>query len=57
VTRDSTADNLRPIVPIWRAANDRTILLWLRGTYRKYTDYDLDVVGLLPSPRGAPAKP
>lgn len=48
VTRDSTADNLRPIVPIWPEAGDRRILLWLRGTYRRYTDYDLDVVGLLP---------
>lgn len=48
VTRDSTADNLRPIVPIWPQAGDRTLILWLRGTYRRYTDYDLDVVGLLP---------
>ena len=49
ITQDSTADNLRPIVPIWNNAGDRTILLWLRGTYRRYTDYDLDVVGLLPT--------
>lgn len=49
LTRDSTADNLRPNVPIWPAAGDRAIVLWLRGTYRKYTDYDLDVVGLLPA--------
>lgn len=48
ITRDSTADNLRPIVPIWPEAKGRTILLWLRGTYRRYTDYDLEVVGLLP---------
>ena len=48
LTRDSTADNLRPIVPIWSAARDRAILLWLRGSYRSYTDYDLDVVALLP---------
>jgi hypothetical protein len=48
VTRDSTADNLRPIVPIWNEAAGRRIVLWLRGTYRKYTDYDLDVVALLP---------
>ena len=50
VTQNSTADNLRPIVPIWTAARDRTILLWLRGTYRRYTDYDLDVIALLPGP-------
>jgi hypothetical protein len=48
LTRDSTADNLRPIIPLWPEAIGRQILLWLRGTYRKYTDYDLDVVGLLP---------
>lgn len=48
VTRDSTADNLRPIVPNWEEANGRIILLWLRGEYRRYTDYDLDVLGILP---------
>jgi hypothetical protein len=48
VTRDSRADNLRPLVPIWPEAGGRSIVLWLRGTYRKYTDYDLDVVALIP---------
>lgn len=48
ITRDSRADNLRPIVPMWADARGRAILLWLRGTYRSYTDYDLDVVGVLP---------
>jgi hypothetical protein len=46
VTRDSTADNIRPVVP--RAPGREPIVLWLRGTYRAYTDYDLEVVGLLP---------
>jgi hypothetical protein len=46
LTRDSTSDNLRPIVP--QAEAREPILLWLRGTYRTYTDYDLEVVGLLP---------
>ena len=45
VTSDSTADNLRPIVPIQEAG--KTTLLWLRGDYRAYTDYDMDVVGLI----------
>ncbi|MHC5005547.1 MAG: BNR-4 repeat-containing protein, partial [Planctomycetota bacterium] len=45
VTRDSTADNVRPVVPAWSAR--RTALLWLRGEYRTYTDFDLDVVLLL----------
>ncbi len=47
VTRDSIEDNLRPIVPI--CANGRSPLLWLRGTYSMYTNYDLDVVGLFNS--------
>ena len=46
VTRNSTADNLRPIVP--RTEDRRELLLWLRGRYRSYTDYGLEVVGLLP---------
>jgi hypothetical protein len=46
VTRDSTSDNLRPVVP--PTDSREPILLWLRGTYRTYTDYDLEVVGLLP---------
>lgn len=45
ITRDSTQDNLRPIVPI--CDKTRSILLWLRGTYSIYTNYDLDVVGSL----------
>lgn len=45
ITKNSSADNLRPIVPKW--SNDKTALLWLRGEYRKYTDYDLEVVGLI----------
>jgi hypothetical protein len=45
VTKDSTADNIRPVVPIWKSK--RYALLWLRGTYRTYTDYDLAVVGFI----------
>jgi hypothetical protein len=45
VTRDSTVDNLRPVVP--RSPGRDPIPLWLRGTYRSYTDYELEVVGLL----------
>lgn len=44
VTRDSTDDNLRPIVPAW---DEGIILLWLRGTMTSYTRYDLDVVGIV----------
>jgi hypothetical protein len=45
VTSDSEVDNLRPIVP--RSDGRHSVLLWLRGTYTAYTDYDLDVVGLV----------
>jgi len=47
ITRDSTVDNLRPIVP--PSDGRERILLWLRGTYRTYTDYNLEVVALLPT--------
>lgn len=45
VTRDSTIDNIRPLVPVWNSP--KLVLLWLRGTYRAYTDYDLAVVGVI----------
>ena len=45
LTRDSTVDNIRPVVP---RASGEPIVLWLRGSYRSYTDYDLELVALLP---------
>jgi len=50
ITRDSTADNIRPIAPARKGGP--SILLWLRGTYMSYTKYDLDVVGII-----GPAEP
>lgn len=44
ITFDSTVDNLRPIVPAWD--DEHTALLWNRGNYSTYTNYDLDIVGL-----------
>jgi hypothetical protein len=44
VTYESSVDNLRPIVP--RNANGTTILLWIRGKYNSYTDYNTRIVGL-----------
>lgn len=41
LTRDSTVDHIRPVVP--EDSKNRTVLLWLRGEYRSYVDYDLDV--------------
>jgi hypothetical protein len=43
ITQDSATDNLRPIVP--RPGNEgRRVLLWLRGNYRAYTDYQQELV-------------
>jgi len=43
VTGNSTVDNIRPIVPKWD--DKHTALIWLRGKYVAYTNYDLTVVG------------
>lgn len=43
ITKNSTQDNIRPIIPEWE---DGTILLWCRGTYTTYTNWDMDIVGL-----------
>ncbi len=43
ITQNSSEDNLRPIVPEW--TTEQIFLLWLRGEYRAYTDYSLEVVG------------
>ena len=45
VTRDSTLDNLRPIVPK-ASAGGRRALLWLRGKYVSYTNYQQELVGV-----------
>lgn len=42
ITQDSTADNIRPVVPRWQSR--RVALVWLRGVMRHYLDYDLEVV-------------
>jgi hypothetical protein len=42
VTSNSTLDNLRPIVV--SDGGSRKVLLWLRGTYRAYTDYQQQVL-------------
>jgi hypothetical protein len=45
ITQNSEVDNLRPIIPI--GGEDRRVVLWARGTLKTYTDYDLDVVGII----------
>jgi hypothetical protein len=41
ITRNSTVDNLRPVVP---KSDGPRILLWLRGVYSTFSEYDLEVV-------------
>ncbi len=51
ITENSTMDNVRPLVPEWD--DPRTALLWLRGTYTSYAQWNTEVVGLiLPGPDG-----
>jgi len=45
ITKDSPVDNIRPIVPVWDGS--RTILLWMRGTYTNYCDYNTQIVGMI----------
>lgn len=42
LTSNSTADNLRPIVPKWTPGS--TALLWLRGDYHTYRNYHTQVL-------------
>lgn len=45
ITANSRVDNIRPIVP--SRDNGHTALLWLRGSYYTYVNYDLDIVGVI----------
>lgn len=49
ITKDSNTDNFRPIIPPGASPRDRktTVLLWFRGTYRSYTDYSTEIVGVI----------
>lgn len=45
VTQNSTVDNLRPIIPDWNS--EKKAVLWMRGDYTTFTNYDLAVVGII----------
>lgn len=45
LTKNSTVDNIRPIIPVWES--DQRVVLWLRGSYTTYTDFDTQVVGVV----------
>lgn len=44
ITSNSSQDNLRPIVPKWNS--QKTVLLWFRGKYQTYRDYQTELVML-----------
>lgn len=44
LTQNSTADNLRPMVPA--GENSHTAVLWFRGNYQTYRNYQTEIVGL-----------
>ena len=48
VTENSTADNLRPIVPLHHGRTE--CLLWFYGTYNSYTSFSTQVLGRLGEP-------
>ncbi len=45
LTKNSSVDNLRPIIPAWES--DSRAVLWLRGSYSSYTDFNTQVVGVV----------
>lgn len=45
LTANSTVDNLRPMIPA--GGGDVRAIVWMRGTYTTYANYDTDVVALL----------
>lgn len=45
LTPEAKEDNIRPFVP--RGVRNSQIVLWLRGRYTTYQDYDMKIVGLI----------
>jgi len=45
LTSNSTVDNIRPIIPAWE--RDQRVVLWMRGSYTTYTDFDTQIVGVI----------
>lgn len=43
LTPDAIQDNIRPFVP----RGGRRVVLWLRGRYTAYQDYDTDIMGVI----------
>ncbi|MFC3122878.1 BNR-4 repeat-containing protein [Agaribacter flavus] len=51
ITFNSTQDNIRPIIPKWDTQENthpaKRVVLWMRGTYTSYTEYDTQIVGVI----------
>jgi hypothetical protein len=45
LTQNSTVDNIRPIIPAWKS--ERRVVLWMRGSYTTFTDFDTHIVGVI----------
>lgn len=45
LTQSAEADNLRPFVP--RSGEGHRAVLWFRGEYSSYQEYDTDIVGII----------
>ena len=44
ITENSTMNNVRPVVPEW---DERTVVLWMRGTYTWFGDFTTQLVGVV----------
>jgi hypothetical protein len=50
LTENSDTDNIRPVVV--SVGDGQALVLWMRGNYRSYTNFDTDIVGTLYNRRG-----
>jgi hypothetical protein len=48
ITKNSTVDNIRPIVPKWDSKH--TALVWMNGTYTTAQSYSMQLIGLISGP-------
>jgi hypothetical protein len=55
ITQGSTEDNLRPVVP--DPSTTARSLLWMRGAYRSFNDYDTEVVSIVQGGPGPDCQP
>ncbi|MCK5795478.1 MAG: BNR-4 repeat-containing protein, partial [Anaerolineales bacterium] len=49
ITFDVKRDNLRPVVPRNRPEDMNECVVWFRGHYNTYIDYNCEIVGIVPS--------